>query len=170
MSLDALRMFQKRAARTTAVASVLLLVTALLVIMAIYPASDRSYAGGGPKNIRGYVYDSLGNPLAGAQVTVLDVTSTKSLSYDPTEPDGFYTVTFAPSDWNEGDTIQVTASFSGNPDVNTTTADDKALQFVNVTIYAVTIPEFDDFIHSPITFVSIGMIALFVIVRRRASR
>ncbi len=169
MSLDALRMFQKRAARTTAVTSVILLVLALLVIMTIYPASDRSNAGTGPKTIRGYVYDFIGNPLSGASVTVLDVTSSKSLTYDPTEPDGFYTVTFGFSDWNEGDTIQVTASYSGHPDVNSTTADAGPFQYVNVTIESVTIPEFGDFLHSPITFVSIGMIALFVIVRRRAS-
>jgi hypothetical protein len=174
ISLDALSRFQASARRSAAVAAAVL-ISVLILTIALDSASKQSAAGDGPKNIRGTIYDSVGNPVAGANVTVrvmhLEVPGATAW-YDASELDGFYTVWFAYTEWQVDDIFEVTASISGHTDTNNSppAENSQPILFTNVTIGSLTIPEFGAFLHSPVAFVSLGMIALFVVLRRRASK
>ena len=112
--------------RDPRVAGTMVVMAALLLLSSFASfGSENSSAATGPLNVRGYVWDAVGNEIEGANVTVKmlsGVTLIKTLYYDATEPDGLYTVTFGPSDWNPGYTIEVTAAFGGDSVTNSTAA------------------------------------------------
>ena len=151
-------------------------VTTVLIALGFYSASERVVAGDGPKIIRGFIYDAMGNPLAGANVTVEDLNGAgpgvrETLWYDSSESDGFYTVNLNPLTWQIGDTIRVTGKYDGHQAINSTVATSGStypIQYVNVTMSDVTIPEFGGFAGS-MAFVSIMLIATVVVLRRRRS-
>ena len=168
IGLDSLRTFRASVARTVAVATVIVAI-ALLIALSLNPASDRSVAAG-PKNVRGTVYDSIGNPVAGANVTVKIIrggSTITTLWYDSTESNGLYSVFFGPFDYNTGDTIEVTAKYGGDQATNSTLADSGSLQTVDVHIGSLVIPEFGELLPSPLVVVSVGSIALMLVLRRR---
>jgi len=151
--------------------------TALLVAIGFNTASDSALAGDGPKIVTGYVYDAVGNPLSGANVTLevligMGPSVRTTMWYYPTsEIDGYYSITVDDflHPWMIGDTLQVTAKYTGYQATNSTVATSSStqpVQYVNVTISDVTIPEFGGFAGS-VAFVSIGLVATVVIIRRR---
>lgn len=154
-----------------------LFATALLVAIGLNSASDSALAGDGPKIVRGYIYDAVGNPLAGANVTLEVLVGTgpsvrTTMWQDPySETDGSYSIfvdDFTHT-WQINDVLRVTAKYGGYQDTNSTVATSSStqpIQFVNVTISDVVIPEFGGFAGS-VAFVSIGLIATVVIIRRR---
>jgi len=101
----------------------------------------------GPKIVQGYVNDTVGNPLEGALVTVeIDAQGTgtvRDTQTDTTGSDGYYMVSFAPSNWDIGDTIHVTATYDTNQQSNQTVANDSTSQQVNVK-FGFAIPEFSN--------------------------
>jgi hypothetical protein len=122
-----------------------------------------------PTDVRGYVRDGGGNPLEGADVTVSMIkpdTTLRASWTDTTDSDGLYITTFAPSEWEVGDTIQVVAEYGLESGSNSVAAADVPIQYVDVTV-GTAIPEFSDLG----TVASVGgMLAMFLVVfsaRRR---
>ena len=170
IGLDSLRTFRASGARTAAVAAAII-AAALLIALSLDPASDRSTADHGPLSVRGNVYDQIGSPVAGANVTVSIIhlgNPLTTLWYDSTESTGFYTVFFGPSDWYDGDTIEVTAKYGLDQAINSTLASDSVPNpTVDVHIGNLVIPEFGASVHLPLAFVSMISIALFLLLRRK---
>ncbi len=83
-----------------------------------------------------------------------------------TDSGGFYTQTFAPTDWEVGDTIKVTATKGVESGSATTTATGDPTQQVDVTLTAV-VPE----LGSP-ALAAVGMLAVvcaaLILAKRRA--
>ena len=147
----------------------MLLATLFIVGGSFLPVSDNASAGI-TKNVRGHIYDQLGNPIGGANVTVKAIRggiTMDTLWYDSSEIDGLYTVTFGFTDSLElGDTIEVTASYSGHQSINSTIADSSPQQVVDVSISGVFVPEFGGL---PIFVVCGAFVAIFILARRRRS-
>lgn len=122
------------------------------------------------KGVRGYIYDSLYNPVEGANVTVTmkDTGGTPTATYyfDESLSNGYYSVTFAMAEWEEDYTIEVTAELGAYESMNWTTADDSPFQTVNVTLLTV-IPEFGDILGSPAVFVVLVTLAMFIVISRK---
>lgn len=149
-------------------AAVALLSVAL--IASISWSSGGTLAGSGPKGVRGYVWDSAFNPVPGANVTVSMYNGPIWMDtqyYDATEPSGFYSVTFGFDKWNDGYTIQVTASYDVYSAVNSTTAvEGKPYQWVNATLGFV-IPELGSGLVLGLTIASFAATVFAVAARRR---
>jgi hypothetical protein len=149
------------------VVTVLLLAASFMIGAFFLPVSKEASAGF-TKNVRGHIYDSAAHPLGGANVTVKVFRSSVQVDidwYDSTEADGFYQVTFGMTDNLEiGDTIEVTADYSGNLGTQSAVADGIPVQVIDVIISGVTIPEF-----GALSIVGIcgAFVAIFVLVGRR---
>lgn len=168
--VDTLGAIRASVGRTAGVVTVVVAV-ALFLALSLFPASEKIFAGPGPKIVRGYVYDLVGNPVAGANVTVVDRNSSATQWYDASDADGFYTVTFGAFDWDLGHIFDVTAKYLTDQATNSSGyAGPEPIEYVNVTIGSLTIPEFGALLGSPLAFVSLGMIALFIVIRRRVSK
>jgi hypothetical protein len=136
-----------------------------IAVVAMMLSASYASAGPGPKAVRGYVKDNVGNELEGAHVLVeilIDSTTTVRTSdtYD-SDSNGFYSVLFGAFDWEVGDTIKVTSTYNSNVEVNSTTANDKAIQYVNIT-YPYEIPQFGGWIGLAITGGLVAAVALVI--------
>lgn len=98
-----------------------------------------------PKNVRGYVWDNAGTPLASTPVTIKILkqsdNSTRATISVTTNSVGFFSHSFLSSEWDPGDTIEVIATHNTDQRTNSTNATVDALQYVNVT-FPYEIPEF----------------------------
>jgi preprotein translocase subunit SecG len=98
-----------------------------------------------PKNVRGYVWDNMGNPVPSTPVTINILlqsdSSTRATSSVTTNSGGFFSHSFLGSEWDPGDTIQVIATYNADQRTNSTAATVDAIQYVNVT-FPYEIPEF----------------------------
>ncbi len=95
-------------------------------------------------NVRGTIYDPAFTQIEGADVTVesWDGTTLVQTIADTSNSTGFYSVTFAASEWDVGYTISVTADYSGDTVTNSTDiAAAVPILHVNVTLTTL-IPEF----------------------------
>lgn len=135
----------------------------LFLIPSISPRITVTLAETGPKIISGHVYDSLGQPVQGALVTVTIATYSHSFTSGST---GYYMVTFLPSEWTRGDTIEVTATYESLIQTNTTTADLSGMQTVDIN-FLEEIPEVGQIIGLAI---AVPAFVLFVRKLRPGSR
>ena len=124
-----------------------------------------------PKPVNGYVYNLGGLPVSGASVTVqmingVTIVDTQTSPF-PTGPDGFYAVTFDPTKWDIGWTIQIEAVRSPEIGVNFTVCDDAFSQYLNATL-GLIIPEFSSY--APVIGVSLFVAVLVVSSSRRARK
>jgi len=121
-----------------------------------------------PTIVRGFVWDSAGTPVEGADVSVSTIqgVTTRGTYTDTTDANGFYSVTFPGAEWDVGDTIKTTATFSGNQEDNETIAADAVVQWVNVT-YTFEIPEFGSSLGLIAAGGMVGLVAVVVLVWRR---
>jgi len=114
---------------------------AALVLLGSMPVAAET----GPKLVIGTVYDNLGDPLAGADITAVVINKTSLLivatETDVTGPEGAYSVTFDPGVWQVDDTLRVTATYSSVQEPNQTTATIAPFQIVDVH-YTTAIPQF----------------------------
>jgi hypothetical protein len=127
--------------------------------------SGNASAGDGPKVVRGYVYDSDGRPVQGANVTI-------TAYYDSTGSDGFYTYTFSFTSWEIGDTIQTTGKYSAYETTNSTVAVESStmpIQFVNVTL-SFQIPEFSGMLFSSASFTILTLAAIVCVLARKRTK
>lgn len=145
--------------------SLMIVFTLTVVAMMIAPAIVSGASG--PKQVRGYVWDSAGRDVEGADVTVNirdpDIRATLS---DTTDATGYYSVTFGPSDWDIGDTIEVIATYLSNQETNSTSANSNPFQWVNVT-YTFEIPEFGSIVGFLVAGSLLGIVATVFLVRKR---
>jgi hypothetical protein len=144
-----------------------LLAISILIGMSFLSVS-RDASAGIMKVVRGQIYDQSGNPIGGANVTIEAVrggTTRDTQWYDSSEVDGFYTVTFSiMDDLQVGDTIKVTASYSGFQSSNSTTADSGPLLTIDVTIVGITVPEFGSL---SVAAICGAFVAVFILIGRR---
>jgi len=136
----------------------LLLLTPLL--MANHIISDHAVsAAGGPTRVQGHVYDSVGNTVGNAQVTVTFLTSSTSWS-GSTDINGYYLSKVFPYDeWQVNEIIEVTATYELVKVTNTSLAVDLPTQIINVTLTLV-IPEFG----TPFCFLLVVGFSIFAVV------
>jgi hypothetical protein len=164
--LDPLASSRANRARFAAVVTVLL--AASFLIGASFLSVSRDASAGMIKVVRGHIYDEIGNPLGGANVTIKVIRGINQVDidwYDSSESDGLYTVTFGDMDnLLQNDTIEVTASYSGRQSTNSAIADGLNIQYIDVTIIGVTIPEFGSI---SVVVVCGAFVAIFVLVGRR---
>jgi hypothetical protein len=148
----------------------LLVVTVLIVLAAAslvaLNSSSEYVAGTGPKTVQGYVWDSEGNIVQGANVTVniMNGAVIRSTLNNLTSSAGLYRVTFGPSDWYEDDGIEISAKYGIYTGTNSTTADATPAQFVNATLGFV-IPEFDSLLG--VVLITGGMFFAAAAIARR---
>ena len=147
-------------------------VVALLAVfgaMAFMALPQGAVAETFPKGVNGRVYDSIANPIEGANVTVVvkdGETVTATYYYDETLSDGYYSITVAHNEWEVGYTIEVTAKFGAAEDTETVVADSAPFQTVDLTL-PMTIPEFGGLLGSSAAFITVVMIAMFILFGRR---
>jgi len=147
----------------------LAVVFAAVVVAFSHPVA----AGPGPLTVRGYIRDNAGNPLEGASITVNiryappPGGTIRSTLYDTSDSTGFYSVSFAYTEWDVGDIIEVIATWHGHQENNYTDATVKPVQHVNVT-YAFEIDEYGaGAIGLVVAGGFVGAVALVVLVRRK---
>jgi hypothetical protein len=164
--LDPLASSRARRARFAAVVIMLLSVSILIGVS--FLSVSKNVSAVLPKNVRGHIYDEIGNPIGGANVTVEVVRggiTRDTLWYDSSEADGFYTVTFGfGANLQVGDTIKVTAVYSSHSSTSSATEDATPLVIIDVTISGVVIPEFGVL---PVTMVCGAFVAVFILIGRR---
>jgi hypothetical protein len=158
-----------RAIVVIAIAAILIALPSIVML-----GSDRGEASLFPVNVRGYIMDLAGNKLQGANVTIeiINETSgltTKTMYYDSTLSSGLYSVTFEGAYWDPGDTIKVTAKSGGDTVINQTRANDRPIQYVNVTM-SFEIPEFGSLFGLSTFVLSVGFVAAVIVVGRRRSK
>ena len=150
-----------------AVVVILLLAIAILIGVSFLSVSENASAGI-VKNVRGHILDQFANPISGANVTVKAIhggITMDTLWYDSSEADGFYTVTFGmTNNLQAGDTIEVTASYSGHSSTSSAIEDSQPWQIIDVTISEVVVPEFGGL---SVVVVCGAFVALFILIGRR---
>lgn len=155
--------------RTRATFALTMAITFALVAM--FLLSQSVEAAIGVKNVRGYVRDIDGNFIEDIPVTInirraSDNTVRATLT-DTTDEIGFFSQTFAPADWDIGDTIEVIATHGGNQESNTTLAIDFPTQYCNVT-FPYAIPEFGSMIGFAVAGGLIAAVAaVFLVVKKK---
>ena len=132
--------------------------------------SQNAAAEIGPKNVNGYVRDSGGHLLTGADVAVTVYNRTTHLPTGPTltmtsDEDGFYFVDVDPANWGIGDTITVVATFESNQVSNSTLADPEPVQEVNLQ-FPLGIAQFGSLIGLGISAGLVGVVALVFLKKR----
>ena len=138
-----------------------------IFIAAMLLISGTAEPATGPKQVRGYVYDSLGTPIENANVTVqirIGESVRSTLYCDATDETGYYVVDFGPSDWDIGNTIFVNATFGGEYNTNSVIANDFPFQNLDVTL-GIVIPEFGSLIS--LTLAIFGAASIFIIISRK---
>lgn len=154
------------------VASTIMAISVMMLALGVgsapvTPTSDIGIEDNYPKPVRGNVTDMFGYPIEGANVTVVvkvGATVRATMWYDSTEPNGYYAVTFEGSQWDVGNTIEVTARYGAEIAQNSTIADSSAVQNIDVR-FSFAIPEFGSMF--PLTV--IGCVSVFVLLRWRRS-
>jgi hypothetical protein len=114
----------------------------------------------------GYVYDEGGNPAEGVPVVVEEL-DTAAGGSDTTDALGRYMVTIAKEDWNIGDDVRVTATYSAVELIDTAVADD-TYQIQIDFHYEYAIPEFGSIFGVVVATVFMGCVAVMSVRRRRA--
>jgi len=131
-----------------------------------------SYASAeGIKIIDGYVKDSVGRILVGANV-VLEVWTPASVlrftdSYVADE-NGYYSFTLSSMDneFHDGDTFEVTATYNGNQESVSVVDDLQPHQQIDIT-YPYEIPQFGSLLGSGIAAGAVGLVAMVFVVKRK---
>jgi hypothetical protein len=157
-----------RAGRARIPAVVIMLATASAIVAASMFSAIHDASALGPKGVRGYIFDQLGSPISGANVTVKMIHGVSTIAtewYDASEIDGIYTVVFDPFlGWVVGDTIEVTASYLSHQSTSSVSADAEPVQYVNVTIAGIVVPEFGAL---SLAMVCGAFVAVFILIGRR---
>lgn len=145
----------------------------VLIVLAAAVLPVATQAATHPKQVRGYVYDQDGRKVANAQVTVTmkDGVTQVSAKTDTSDSAGYFACDFGLTEWNIGNQIVVTATFSSLQATNSTEVycDDAFLQWENIT-FPYEIPELGNgFTGILITGLLLGGIAIaaLVLIRRK---
>ena len=153
--------------RRSALVPILVVMLTLGLLLMPFLMKYSADAESGPKTVSGHVYDSVGTPVTDTNVTVNmknGMTVRKTLT-NTTNTAGSYRVTFSPSDWSQGDTIEVIADIDDPTNSSTATADSSPSQTIDVNL-SVQIPEFQT--HSVAVLFTGAMVLFFVNYRRKS--
>ena len=153
--------------RRNALVPILAAILTLELLLMPFLTTHSADAGSGPKLVSGHVYDYVGTPVTDTNVTVNmknGMTVRKTLT-NTTNTTGGYRVTFSPSDWVQGDTIEVIADIDDPTNSSTAIADDNPSQTVDVNL-SVQIPEFQT--HSVVVLFTGAMVLFFFNYRRKS--
>lgn len=141
-----------------------------VALVAMFLVSYGASAATGPKQVRGYVWDVDGRLVQGISVTInvrwASDDTVRSTLTDTSDENGYFSVSFGPSDWDIGDRIQVIGTHESNQQSNSTTADDLPFQWCNVT-FPYAIPEFGSVIGFAIAGGLIAAVAVVFLVSKR---
>lgn len=157
MGFEAFRRFRA----VTVVAAFMIMGLAAVPLMA-----DNAAAGPGPLVVYGFVYDSGGAPLEGADV-VVEVLESGATQSDTTDSAGRYDVSFTLSDWEVDDTVETTATFGSWVESETGVATSATVLQIDIT-FAYAIPEFGSFAGVVVAMALIGSVAVISMRRQRA--
>ena len=149
--------------RTLAVVTVF----AALVFVSLMSMSGPAAAGPLNLTVYGWVYDSGGLPIEGADIVVEVRAGTFPSEASTTDSDGFYQVEFDLADWNVGDTVRTTATYNAQQEYDEAIADAGSTVGIDIH-FTFEIPEFGSFPGVVIATVLVGSVALMSIRRRRA--
>ena len=156
-----------RPGRNVFAARALIVVVAFAMVLVL--VSNTAMAGTGPKIVQGTVKDSAGTILVGASVLIEIVRPDNTVRANhtmSTNSSGGYRWTFAISDWEIGDKINVTSDYLGNVANNWTTATIMPTQWVNIT-YTYEIPEFGSMTGLLVAAGAIGLVACVALLWTR---
>jgi len=126
-------------------ATLALMMTLVVCLVSALLIANSSSAALWPKDVRGFVWDSVGREVPNVPITINILrqsdNSIRATYTATTNSAGFYSKGVLASDWDIGDKIQVIATHDGDQRANTTTADANPVQYVNVT-FPYEIPQF----------------------------
>jgi len=131
--------------------TIIVIVAAVIAVpfSALLVPAHHAGAALGPKIVDGYIRDTGGSPVSGANVTVkvFDGATLRATQYyvPLTGSDGFYTVTFRETQYDVGNTILVTATKGLQTGTNSAAIVDEEPQSIDVTL-DVIIPEFSGYL------------------------
>ena len=140
---------------------------ALIALVSLSLFSAPAAAGSADLTVHGYITDSNGDPVEGADVLVEVLAGTHPQLSFTTLSDGHYQVDFDLSQWQVGDTVQTTATYGGNPESNTGVADASTVLQIDVQ-FTLAIPEFGSLTGVLVTMGIIGVIATVSMRRKKA--
>lgn len=141
-------------------------VFASIVALALVPGP--ASAAPFPKPISGHVYvGDSGHPAVGASVLIEVWDGGASPSYTSetvlADEDGFYTITIAGENWDEGDTLKAVASYESDQ-ASTSVAADDGPQTIDV-IFPYAIPQLAGVAGALVALAAVGVLALFFLRR-----
>ena len=155
--------------RLTRLSSATLAILACFLLLATVAVTVPSSSTGDtfPKVIYGFIRDSEGTPLVGADVTVnikRPDTSIRATLTDTSDSSAGYMVSFEPEDWDLGDNAEVIANYQGHQDDNSTLPfTDEEPQWLNLT-YIIVIPEFGSATGLLVTGALLGAVGVVALV------
>ena len=159
--------------RRKRIPGITVIVAVAVLLMAVLASSSQTSAGDGLKIVRGWIWDDAGNNVTGASVVVNIIapdTSTRATDSELSDADGWYSITFGPSDWEIGDTIQVICTYESSQEDEEIAAISSAgspYQYVNIT-FPFEIPQFGSLLGTMITVGAVGAVgAIFVVYSKR---
>jgi len=126
-------------------------------------------AGNGPKAVRGYIKDNMGNPVEGASVLVEIVkpdNSVRASGTDTSISTGLYSVMFGPDDWESGDTIRVTSTYHSDSRVGSTGVTSDPIQEVDIT-YPYEISQFGSWAGFAVAGGILAVVAIVFVGKRK---
>ena len=137
-----------------------------LVSAVLMFASPPVAAGPANLTVYGYVYDNGAQPLEGAGVVVEVLAGTFPSESATTDVDGFYMVEFDLADWQIGDTVRTTVTYSSNQEYEEAPAEADTTMQIDVT-FSYAIPEFGSFAGVVVATVLMGSVAIISMRRQR---
>ena len=99
-------------------------------------------------------------------VKMFDGTTEKSSHSDTTNTLGRYTTTFGGTEWSDGWTINVSATYNSQTETNNAICDDAPIQTVDVT-FTFEIPEFGTMLGIVVAGLALGIVAVAVLSRKQ---
>lgn len=143
----------------------LLFVFGLMATVPMKAAADAP----NPLSVRGYIYDSVGRTVEGAEVTVAMYNGMSMVSShtDTSDDEGYYSTLFLVTEWEIGYTIVVIAVYEGNPEsAPLTTAPDST--FIDIDVqFSFEIPEFGAEWGILVAGLAVGTVGVVALVWRR---
>ena len=127
-------------------------------------ASRPAISGPGPYTVLGYVTDSEGTPVEGADVAVT-IEQTATTLHCVTDSDGYYIAEFDLSEWNDGDDITVVATYGGQATSTGTCVEAVGYSVIDVQ-FTYEIPEFGGIAGSMVAIAAVAVVAALFIWKR----
>jgi hypothetical protein len=154
--------------RALLLSSPVIVLMSIAVLLAFMPAQVS--AGVGNLTVYGFIRDTGGMPLEGAEVTVDNLDKSETPLTDTSEPDGLYQVDFNDADWDIGDTIRTTVehpSYEQESEEEVVTSDNASSGLMQIDVqFSYAIPEFGSFAGVLVASVLMGALAVYKVRKK----